>query len=207
MDELIIRAVEWGGYWGIFVLMALENIVPPIPSEVIMGIGGLLVARGSMDFWPLLLFGTLGSTAGNYAWFWVGEKLGYERLEPLIERWGRWLTVDFEHVEQASRFFRKHGHWVVFFLRFSPFMRSIISLPAGLVHMPLGKFLAYTFAGSAFWNVLLIKGGQWLGHYFADSQHVLAYIVLGLIALSVLAYLYRLLTWTPRPKGEPDGEA
>lgn len=198
MDELIISAIELGGYWGIFFLMALENIIPPIPSEVIMGIGGLLVARGSMDFWPLLLFGTLGSTAGNYFWFWVGEKFGYRRLEPFIDRWGRWITIDYQHLEAASRFFRKHGHWVIFCLRFSPFMRSIISLPAGLLHMPLGKFLIYTAAGTALWNVLLIKGGQWLGHYLADSQHILAWIILGLLGLSVVGYLWRLLTWKPR---------
>ena len=207
MDELIIRTIEQGGYWGIFALMVLENVIPPIPSELIMGIAGLLVARGSMEFWPLLLVGTIGSTVGNYAWFWVGSRFGYKRLEALVGRWGRWLTLDYEHVEQASRFFRRHGHWVVFFLRFSPFMRSIISLPAGLVQMPVGKFLAYTFAGSAVWNVLLIKGGQLLGHYLADSQEILSWIVLGSIGLTIVGYLWRLLTWTPRARpGEAAGD-
>ena len=98
--------------------------------------------------------------------------------------------------------FRKHGHWVVFCLRFSPFMRSIISLPAGLVHMPLGKFLAYTFAGSAIWNVLLIKGGQWLERYFADSQPILAWIVGGLLGLSVLGYA-RLAVGSRAPSRRP----
>jgi membrane protein DedA with SNARE-associated domain len=200
MDEIIIRTIEQGGYWGIFFLMALENIIPPIPSELIMGLGGVLVARGSMEFWPLLVVGTIGTTAGNYFWYWLGDRFGYERLGPFIDRWGRWLTIDFEHVEQASRFFRKHGHWVIFCLRFSPFMRSIISLPAGLVHMPLLKFLGYTFAGSAIWNVLLIMGGRWLGHYFAESQDMLAWIIIGTFALSFLAYLWRLLTWTPRDR-------
>ena len=198
MDELIIEAIRQGGYWGIFFLMALENMIPPIPSELIMGIGGLLVARGSMEFWPLLVVGTLGSTAGNYAWYWVGDKFGYRRLAPFIERWGRWLTVDWEHIEQAGRFFQRHGHWVVFCLRFSPFMRSIISLPAGLTHMPASKFLAYTFAGAAIWNVLLIQGGAWLGRYFEDSQHILAWTIIGMTVLSIVFYFWRLLTWTPR---------
>ena len=198
MDELIIRTIEQGGYWGIFALMALENIIPPVPSELIMGIGGFLVARGSMEFWPLLLFGTIGSTAGNYVWYWIGHRFGIQRLEAFVSRWGRWLTVDFEHVEQASRFFRQHGHWVVFLLRFSPVMRTIISLPAGLVRMPLGKFMVYTFAGSTVWNVLLIKGGQWLGHYLADSQQILSWIVFGTIGFTLVCYLWRLFTWTPR---------
>lgn len=202
MDELIINAIARGGYWGIFFLMALENIVPPVPSEVIMGIGGVLVARGSMDFGPLLVVGTLGTTAGNYFWYWLGDRFGYRRLGPFVDRWGRWLTVDFEHIEQASRFFRRHGHWVIFCLRFSPFMRSIISLPAGLVHMPLWKFLAYTAAGSAIWNVALIKGGQWLGHYLADSQDILAWIILGIVAIGLAFYVWRLLTWKPRIRRE-----
>ncbi len=200
MDQLILDIIARGGYPGIFFLMALENIIPPIPSELIMGIGGVLVARGVLDFWPLLLVATIGTTSGNYFWYWLGDKFGYERLGPFIDRWGRWLTIDFEHVEQAGAFFRKHGHWVIFFLRFSPFMRSIISLPAGLVHMPLGKFLAFTFAGSGIWNLLLIMGGQWLGNYLAQSQDVLSWIVLGTIALSVVGYIWRLLTWTPRDR-------
>ncbi|MWV27999.1 DedA family protein [Aurantiacibacter rhizosphaerae] len=202
MDTLIIDVIEAGGYFGIFLLMALENIIPPVPSEVIMGIGGLLVQRGSMDFWPLLLIGTLGTVAGNYFWYWIGAKWGYKRLEPFVNNWGRWLTVDWEHIENAQRFFVRHGHWVVFFLRFSPFLRTIISLPAGLARMPLARFFGYTFAGSLVWNALLIKGGQWLGHWLEDSQHILGYIIIGLIALTIVGYIWRLITWTPRAERE-----
>ena len=74
MNDFIIEVIAWGGYWGIGLLMVLENVVPPVPSEFIMGIGGVLMARGEMEFWPLLLAGTIGSTAGNYAWFWAGDK-------------------------------------------------------------------------------------------------------------------------------------
>ena len=198
MHDFIIDAISRGGYFGIFLLMVLENVVPPVPSEVIMGIGGLLVQRGQMDFWPLLLIGTLGTTVGNYAWFWVGDAWGYQRLGPLIEKWGRWLTLDWEHIEQAQRFFVKHGHWMVFFLRFSPFLRTMISLPAGLAHMPVWKFLAFTFVGSLVWNALLIKGGEWLGHYLADSQHIIGYVIIGLIVLTIVGYLWRVFTWVPR---------
>lgn len=168
-----------------------------------MGIGGMLVQRGQMHFWLLLLIGTLGTVAGNYWWYWLGEKLGYRRLQPFVIRWGRWLTLDWEHILQAQRFFERRGHWVVFFLRFSPFLRTIISLPAGLMKMPLGKFLAFTFAGSLVWNALLIKGGEWLGHYLSDSQHILGYVILGLVALAVVGYIWRVFTWTPR--GEREG--
>ena len=102
MDDVIINAIERGGYAGIFLLMALENIIPPIPSEVIMGIGGVLVARGAMDFWPLLLAGTAGSTAGNLVLFWLGQRYGYKRLQPFVERWGRWLTVEWEAYREGE---------------------------------------------------------------------------------------------------------
>jgi membrane protein DedA with SNARE-associated domain len=198
MDQFIIRAIEQGGYIGIFFLMALENIIPPIPSEVIMGIGGLLVGRGVMEFWPLLLIGTAGTTLGNWFWFWLGDSFGYKRLQPVVDKWGRWLTIDWEDIVRAQLFFVRHGHWVIFFLRFSPFLRTVISLPAGLAHMPKVKFFAFTFAGSLVWNALLIKGGEWLGSYLAESQEILAWIIVGMTALAVAGYIYRVVTWVPR---------
>jgi membrane protein DedA with SNARE-associated domain len=198
MHGFIIEAIARGGYLGIFLLMAIENIFPPIPSEVIMGIGGVLVARGDMAFWPLMVAGTLGSVAGNYAWYWVGDRWGYERTRPFIDRWGRWLTIDFEHMEAASRFFRRHGQWVVFALRLSPFMRTLISLPAGLAHMGVWRFLAFTFAGSAIWNALLIYGGTILARYLREYEAVMGWVIGGLVALALFAYVWRVLTWKPR---------
>lgn len=198
MNEWIVRLIEQGGYWGIFALMIIENVFPPIPSEVIMGLGGVAVARGSMSFWPLLVVGTLGSTLGNYVWFLAGDRLGYRRLEPLVSRWGRWLTLDWEHIESATRFFRRHGQWIVFALRFSPFLRTLISLPAGLAHMSHWRFLAFTFAGAAVWNAALIKGGQFLAKFLEESTLVMDVIVLGGLGLAIAGYLYRVITWKPR---------
>lgn len=198
MNEWIIGLIEQGGYWGIFALMVIENVFPPIPSELIMGMGGVAVARGTMQFWPLLLVGTVGSTLGNYAWFLVGDRLGYRRLRPLVGRWGRWLTLEWHDVERATRFFRVYGQWIVFALRFSPFLRTMISLPAGLAHMRHWKFLAFTFAGAAVWNVALIGGGQLLAQYLAESQEVMDWIIGGTVALVLAGYLWRVLTWKPR---------
>ena len=198
MNEFILRLIEQGGYWGIAFLMVVENVFPPIPSEVIMGLGGMAVARGTMAFWPLLLAGTIGSTLGNYVWFLVGDRLGYARLKPVIDRWGRWLTMDWQHVEKASTFFRSHGQWIVFALRFSPFLRTMISLPAGLAHMKHWRFLAFTFAGAAVWNTLLILGGQALAHTMAEASLVMDWIVGGMGALIVGGYLWRVITWKPR---------
>jgi membrane protein DedA with SNARE-associated domain len=195
MHEWMLRLIEQGGYWGIALLMVLENIFPPIPSEVIMGLGGVGVSRGVFSFWPLLIVGTLGSTLGNYVWFLVGSRCGYRRLEPFVARWGRWLTLEWEDVEKGTEFFRRHGQWVVFALRFSPLLRTIVSLPAGLVHMNHARFLVFTFAGSAIWNSALILGGQWL----ATQQELIGPVVTGFILLALIAYLWRVVTW--RPKG------
>jgi membrane protein DedA with SNARE-associated domain len=200
MDQLILDTIQRGGYLAIALLMALENIFPPIPSELIMGLGGIMVARGAMEFWPLLIVGTLGTTVGNYVWFWVGHRFGYHRLEPFIARWGRWLTLDWENVEQASRFFQRHGQWVVFFLRFSPFLRTMISLPAGLMQMPLGRFLIFTFLGSAIWNALLILGGQWLAPYVEQYESAMTWIIAASVVLALAAYLWRVVTWKPRDR-------
>ena len=200
MHEFIIEAIARGGYLGIALLMAIENVFPPIPSEVIMGIGGVLVARGEMEFWPLLAAGTVGCTVGNWFWFWIGDSWGYKRLAPFIEKHGRWLTLDWEHIEQASRFFRRHGQWVVFFLRFSPFLRTIISLPAGLSHMSKWRFLVFTFLGAGIWNVLLILGGELLATWLEESQDVIGWIILGAIGLALAGYVWRVLTWKPREK-------
>ncbi|WP_435417607.1 DedA family protein [Parerythrobacter aurantius] len=198
MGDLIVETIARGGYLGIFVLMALENIFPPVPSEVIMGIGGILVARGEMQFWPLLLIATVGTTAGNYFWYWLGNRFGYRRLQPFVDRWGRWLTLEWEDIERAILFFNKWGDWVIFLLRFSPLLRTIISLPAGLAHMRLSRFLFFTFAGSLIWNAALIAGGQLLSRWLEQSQDVLGWIIIALTIVAVLAYVWRVATWKPR---------
>ena len=202
MHDLIIEAIAKGGYVGIFLLMAIENIFPPIPSEVIMGVGGVLVARETMDFGMLLLVGTAGSTAGNYAWYWVGDKMGYHRLQPIIEKHGRWITLDFEDIQKAAHFFQKYGQWVVFFLRFSPFLRTMVSLPAGLAHMSLWRFLVFTFAGSAIWNVLLIEGGRRLAPLIERYEAYASWSIVGLVALMLVWYVWRVITWKPRPEAD-----
>ena len=198
MQDLIIEAIARGGYLGIFALMVIENVFPPIPSEVIMGIGGVLVGRGQMEFWPLLAVGVAGTTAGNYVWYWIGDKWGYKRLEPIVEKHGRWLTLDWEHIEKGSQFFRSHGQWVVFFLRFSPFLRTIISLPAGLSHMSLWRFLLFTAAGATVWNALLIEGGRRLAPMIERYETIASWVMSGLFVLILGFYLYRVMTWKPR---------
>lgn len=198
MDSIIASFVTELGLMGIAVLMMLENVFPPMPSEAIMGASTLAIRQGTLAFWPVLIAATLGTVVGNYFWFSIGQKLGYERTRPFIERWGRWLTMEWEDVEKASEFFRKHGHWVVLVLRATPFMRTMISLPAGLAHMELWKFLVFTTIGAAAWNALLIAGTHWLANTFGDSENIVSWILIGIIAVGAAGYFWRLATWKPR---------
>ena len=197
MSGWVIRLIESGGYWGVALLMALENIFPPIPTELIMGVGGIAVARGKMDLAPLLVAGTVGATLGNYVLFLIADRLGYERLKPFVERWGRWLTMDWCDVQGASRFFRKHGGAVVFFLRFIPMFRTVVSIPAGLSHMSHLRFLLYTAAGAAIWNLILILLGRWAGRAFEEAEKWLGWATIVVAAATLVYYLYRVITWKP----------
>lgn len=198
MTEFILNLIAWGGYLGIFLLMALENVVPPVPSEVIMGLGGMAVARGDMALVPLVLWGTAGTTIGNYFWYFIGRNIGYKRFRPFIARHGRWLTMEWRDVENLHRFFVKHGGWVVFVFRFMPTFRTIISLPAGMTKMPLWKFLLWTFAGSLIWNTILAGAGLYLGSRFQQLEKFIGPLAIATTVLIVLAYLYRVATWKPR---------
>ena len=200
VTDFILDAIARAGYLGIFLLMALENVVPPIPSEVIMGLGGMAVARGDMALVPLIAIGTLGTTVGNYFWYWIGRHVGYERFRPFVERHGRWLTLDWDDVERIHRFFVKRGHWVIFAFRFMPALRTIISLPAGMARMPLWKFLLWTFAGSAIWNSMLAGAGLLLGSRFEVLQQYIGPVAIATTVVMVLAYAYRVVTWRPKPQ-------
>ncbi|WP_374943928.1 DedA family protein [Sphingomonas sp.] len=197
MTQFIVNLIAWGGYLGIFLLVALENIAPPIPSEVIMGLGGIAVAQGHFAFVPLVLVATAGSVAGNYVWYSIGRRIGYERLRPFVERQGRWLTMTWSDVERLHDFFVKHGQWVVFVFRFMPAFRTIISLPAGMTWMPRWKFLVWTAAGSAIWNSVLAGAGMVLGTRFRELDRYIGPVSVAIVVVIVVAYLWRVATWKP----------
>lgn len=198
MTDFILNLIARGGYFGIFLLMALENIIPPIPSEVIMGLGGMAVARGEMAIVPLVLIGTAGTTAGNCFWYVLGRCVGYERFRPLVARHGRWLTLEWRDVEALHRFFVMRGGWVIFVFRFLPTFRTVISLPAGMTRMPVWKFLVWTYAGSLIWNGVLAGAGVVLGSRFEELQRFVGPFALATILVAVAFYLWRVATWRPR---------
>lgn len=197
MTDFILETIRQGGYLGIFALMVLENVFPPVPSEVIMGVGGVLVARGQMDFVPLLLIGTAGTVVGNLFWYWLGRRWNEAQLKAIIDRHGRWLTFEWDAFVSARDKFRRHGDWIVFALRFSPVLRTIVSLPAGLAHMGLRRFVIFTFLGSLIWNTILVTGGSALSGLIARYEEVAGWVIVGSIVIGVAWYAYRVATWRP----------
>lgn len=189
--------LDWG-YFGIFLLMVLENVVPPVPSEVIMGLGGIAAGQGKMNFALLVLVGTAGCILGNLFWYEIGRRYGYRRLRPAIDRWGRWLTMEWEDVERLRGFFDRWGGVTVFVFRFLPIGRTVISIPAGLLQMPRWRFVIYTAAGSAIWNSVLVGAGYWLGTSFETIDRWIAPGVIAVVVVALVLYLWRVLTWKPR---------
>lgn len=200
MTEFILDLIEGWGYVGIFILMFLENIFPPIPSEVIMALGGVAVAQGRFEFWPLVAVAVAGTTLGNWVWYGIGRWVGYERLKPLIDRYGRWLTLDWDEVERLHAFFLKYGSGIVFVCRFLPIARTMISLPAGMVRMNQLKFLIWTAAGSTIWITALAGAGSWFGKQFAEVDRFIGPLAVVAIGTLVLVYFYRVITWKPKPR-------
>ena len=197
MTDFLLELLDKGGYLGIFFLMMAENVFPPIPSEVIMGGAGLLVAKGQMTFGTVWIVATAGTVAGNLFWYWIGVRWSEEQLKRIIDRWGRWLTFEWDEFLKARDTFRKYGDWIVFLLRFSPVLRTIVSLPAGLAKMKLWRFVLFTALGSAIWNGILIFGGSALAPLVERFEKLAGYGVVAFVLLGVAIYVYRVVTWQP----------
>jgi len=195
MFEFITNFLEKSGYLGVFALMALENIFPPIPSEMIMPFAGFVAARGDLNVLGVLLAGTAGSVAGALPWYYAARVYGCERLKRLAGKHARWLTITPDDIDGALAAFRKHGKKAVLFGRLVPAVRTLISVPAGLGNMSLGQFLLYSSIGSLAWSGLLTAAGFLLEDKYQEvSKYVdpVSKVVLG----AMLAwYLYRVVTW------------
>lgn len=207
MTELLLELLDKGGYIGIFVLMILENVFPPIPSEVILGAAGVLVEQGKMNGIALWIIATAGTLVGNLFWYWLGVRWSEDTLKRIIDRWGRLLTFEWDEFTKARDIFRKYGDWIVFLLRFSPLLRTIVSLPAGLAAMKLWRFALFTFLGSLIWNGLLILGGRALAGLIKEYETLAGYAIVAFVVLGVAIYVYRFVTWEPVKAHEPDDQA
>ena len=197
MSDWIIDFIQQSGYLGIALLMLAETVFPPIPSEVIMSIAGMHAGQGTMSLPLVILFGTAGAMLGNYIWYIAARLIGIDRLKPLITRFGRWLTVDWHEVERVQVLFERHGGPIVGTGRVIPTIRSLISIPAGLLKMNQSSFLIWSTIGTAGWTAALATGGWFLGRNFQNVEKILGTVSVGVIVVIVVVYLWRLLMWKP----------
>jgi len=189
----IVDTIGQLGYPGIVVLMAIESSVVPLPSELVMPPAGYLAATGRMDAALALGCGILGSLLGSYANYWVASRLG----RWVFVRYGRWVLVSERSLARSEHFFEQHGPIAVFIARLFPVARHLISIPAGIARMPLGRFFVYTGAGAGIWCAILMAIGWVIGKegMSLSREQVYAYshravvILIPAVAVLVVGYV------------------
>lgn len=191
MSDWIIGILRSGGYGGIVFLMTIENLFPPIPSELIMPLAGYLAAGDALVLWGAIAAGAFGSVVGALALYYVGKRLGSERLKRFADRHGCWLAVSRTDIERSERWFARHQILAVFVGRLVPGVRSLISVPAGIADMNLGLFLSATAVGSAAWAAILACAGYWLGRNFSAVEQWVGGVTMAVIAALVVWYAWR----------------
>lgn len=195
MENLIIEIMNSYGYIGIGLLIMLENLFPPIPSEVILTFGGFMTIDSNMTILGVIIASTLGSLFGAIILYYIGKILNKERLIKIVKsKYGKLLRIKPKDIEAADKWFDKKGNKTVFFCRFVPVIRSLISIPAGMSEMPLLSFIIYTTVGSAIWNTVLV----YVGAFASDKRDIiiniidkLSYVILIVIILLFMIFAYK----------------
>lgn len=193
MGEFIVGMIESGGYFGIIGLMILENVFPPIPSELILPFVGLLVANGTFSLPLAIISTTLGAIVGTSIWFAVGWVVGTERITNFLVRYGVYVSISIDDFNSATKFFKRFQIPAVFFGRMMPTVRSVISLPAGCIKMNPYLFLLYTTIGTLIWNTILIVAGSIMLNDYAKVERYLDPVTNTIIALFIALYVIQII--------------
>ncbi|CUL17667.1 DedA family protein [Listeria monocytogenes] len=197
METWITSIMADFGYIGIFVLIMVENLFPPIPSEIILTFGGFMTTVTSLNVVMVIIVATLGSVVGAILLYKVASYFGKERLTKIVLKYGRILRLKESDIERAENFFLKYGSWAVLLCRMIPLIRSLISIPAGMTKMKMSKFLILTTAGSLLWNTVLIGLGAMLGEswseivVFMDSFSTIIYSIIAILVVVGLGFFFR----------------
>lgn len=197
MENWITNVMEQFGYAGIFIMIAIENIFPPIPSEVILIFGGFMTTYTALTIPGVIAVATAGSVVGAIILYGIGRLLDVPRLETIVERWGRLLRVKKEDIHKANDWFSKYGYWTVLFCRMIPLIRSLISIPAGMNRMKFPLFLLFTTLGTLIWNVILVCVGAAVGDSwesivaFMDVYSTIAYALIAVVVIVGLVLFVR----------------
>lgn len=194
MIEWVTDIVAAGGWPGVLALMFLENLFPPIPSEVIMPLAGFAAARGQMSFTLAVIAGVVGTLLGNAFWYELARAIGSARIRPLFVRYGRWFAVDQDDFDRAERTLRTYGPVALFFGRLLPAIRTLISIPAGLAHVPRAVFYLWTGLGSTVWILFLASAGYWMEDHYDQVEGWLEPLSYVVVAGLIGAYLWHILS-------------
>lgn len=198
MNVFLESVMQSLGVFGIALLMFLENVFPPIPSELIMPLAGYHASQGEMPIVLVVLSGSLGSLLGVVPWYYAGRALSEERLKRFAAKRGRWLTLMPSDIDRADRWFRRHGSLAVLLGRLVPTVRTLISVPAGLSGMVLPRFLVYSAVGTAIWTSLLALAGYYLGQAYTSVQGYVEPLSNAVLIAIAAVYLYRVATFDRR---------
>jgi membrane protein DedA with SNARE-associated domain len=197
MENWLMEIINNFGYGGIFLLIALENIFPPVPSEVILTFGGFVTTTSGLTITGVVIASTLGSVIGAVVLYGLGLQLDVERMEKIVDKWGHILRLTKKDIHRADAWFDKYGYWSVFFCRFVPLIRSLISIPAGMSNMKFVPFLIFTTAGTFIWNIVLVNLGAKVGasweqivHYM-DIYSNIAYAVIAVLGIVFLVFFFK----------------
>ena len=194
MQEIILSIMGKYGYIGVFLLIMIENVFPPIPSEVILLFGGFMTTYTKLNIFGMVISSTLGSIFGAIILYYIGKIFNKERLKKIISgKLGNILRLKVSDIDNADNWFDSKGNKTVFFCRFIPLVRSLISIPAGMSEMPMFKFLLYTLFGSLIWNTVLIIVGSIVGENWTKIVNVLdaySHIVVLILFVVVVVGVY-----------------
>lgn len=194
MQDWINHLIETAGYFGLALLTLLENVFPPIPSELIMPLAGFNSAQGKLSFWGAVAAGSAGSLVGAFAWYYLARRVSEASLRRWIERHGHWLGIELDDFERSNRWFERHGSWVVFAGRLIPGLRTLISVPAGLTCMPAVPFLIYSALGTLIWTAALTWGGHVLGSEYEQIGRYIgpvSWVVVGGVVVSLAVHILK----------------
>lgn len=192
MQSWITDIMDQFGYLGIFLMMMIENLFPPIPSEVILPFGGFMTTYTSLSVLGVVITATTGSVIGAIILYGIGTFIDVARLEKIVGRWGHIIRVTKDDVHKADIWFTKYGYWTVLFCRMVPLIRSLISIPAGMSKMAFWLFLLFTIIGTVAWNVILVLIGVVLGESwqdilgFMEIYSTIVYVFIGITAVLLL---------------------
>lgn len=195
MENFIVNIIENYGYLGILVLILVENIFPPIPSEIILALGGFFTVKFSLNYFGVVISATIGSILGAVILYYIGYYINSDRVTGLFRNKNGFLDKNMDNIRKAKNFYLKYENISVFLCRMLPIIRSLISIPAGMFKMNMIKFIFYTGMGSLIWNGIITYLGVYLGENWKFVKHIVnnysIFIIIVLVILIGVFLLYK----------------